>query len=76
MEKCFAGGAEGVCAHPHESPFVEMLACKVESIYLCRVNRIGGTQSVGIEVTPPRASHAATSRLVAEKCDQMVVGSP
>ena len=74
VEACMASGAEGIVAMDWTQPWGTMFAHKVESIYLCRVNRIGGTQSVGIEDAETKQDRGRV-KLGGGKCDQVRVGS-
>lgn len=49
IEGVFNSGGEGVCAHDWTAAWGQMACVKQSQIYLCRVTKTGGTQSVGIE---------------------------
>ena len=69
-----AAGAEGVVAHAWGQAWGFMLAHKAGGIWLCRVTRTGGSQSVGIADAATGADLGNVT-LRGGKCDQVRVGS-
>lgn len=73
-EAVFAAGGEGVCAHRWSDPWPDMLACKVNGIYLCVVKETGSTQSVRI-ADAATGQDRGSVKLGGGKVDQVRVGS-
>lgn len=74
VDLAMAAGAEGVVAHAWRDPWGAMLAHKAESIWTCRVTRVGGSQSVGIADAQTGIDRGSV-KLGGGKCDQVRVGS-
>ena len=64
------GAAEGYVAHAWDAPWGNMLCVKQAQIYLCRVTRTGGTQSVGI-CDSETGQDRGNVKLGGGKCDQV-----
>jgi len=73
IDTVIESGGEGMCAVPWDSSYGFMLTHKAESIYLCTVTAIGGTQAATIRVIDSGAT--CKVKLGGGKIDQCRVGS-
>jgi predicted DNA-binding WGR domain protein len=70
VDAVFAAGGEGCVAHPWGGVWPDMLACKVNGIYLCRVVETGATQSVRL-CDAVTGQDRGSCKMGGGKCDQV-----
>lgn len=73
-DRIIADGGEGIVIKDLAAPYGEMWACKRGEIHLCKLTRIGSTQSVGI-CDAQSGQDRGNIKLGGGRCDQVRVGS-